>query len=348
MTGNHKPDDGKRSGESGIWTSLLPLWLAGGVALPLIGLIHFVNLAAGVSFFMVIPTLFFLSEARRTFRRSRCFTDIPTSLLRSATQGYVELSGRVTTKDGTYPVSPISKTSSHYWHVEIVRKKRRGDESGDRWVTLNTISSARTFLPFEDGTGSAYLMIHDLHFTPPNDYCIAYPLIRRIRVRDAKALDAMRDKLPPGLLKRIDGDGPFQVVERVLPAADPLFVTGLLRTIASDDSPTLRAPWSNPLQGRELSEWRSEMCRIEGVGKKEKLRGDERINVVSVDSRAQFAAPLVLASHPNAEKFLVRAQGGEGLIAMLWAAGFATISAVAATIAADPGLASEWLRAIQG
>jgi hypothetical protein len=348
MVDKNKPKGESNDEKCGQWGFLLPLGLFSLIALPITIFIYIDNLAAIVSFFMIIPTLFFLSEARRTFKQARLFSDIPTSLLRSATQGYVELSGRVKTKDGTYPISPISKTPSHYWHVEIVRRKIRGDESSERWVTINKMSSARTFLSFEDGTGSAYLMIHDLHFTPSNDYCIAYPRISRIYVRNAKALKGMQDKLPPALLKRIEGDGPFQVVERILPASDPLFATGLLRTIASNDQPTLRAPWGNLLQGREVNEWQAEMARIEGVGKKEKLQGSKRVNVISADSRAEFAAPLILASHHNPEKFLIRAQGKESLTALLWAVGFASLSGVAAAIATEPELATQWLQAIQG
>lgn len=324
---------------------LLPAIVLGVVG-PLVGLIYFVNLAAGVAFFMLIPALLFMSEARKTFQRSRRFADIPTSLLRSAAQGYVELSGRLKTKDGTFPLSPISKIPSHYWHVEMGRRKRHREASNQRWVTVNEMASARTFLPFEDDTGEAYLMIHDLTFNPSNDFAIAYPRITRTKIRDRKALDAMRNKIPAPLLKGLDGDGPWQLVERVLPAEHPLFVTGLLRTIRSNASPTLRAVWGNMLQGGKKTEWEAEMRRVEGIKSKQHLNGTQRVNVVAADVRPEFEAPLILASQHNVESALTWAHYRETVIYLLWLLFFVAILGTAIAIAMEPARLYEWREAL--
>lgn len=314
---------------------------------PIVGLLVFVGLAAAIAWFMIIPILFFLNEAYRVFQQSRRFADIPTSRLRSAAQGYVEVSGRLDTAGADFPRSPISDTPCHYWHLELVRRRQRGDESNNRWVSIKRMASARTILPFEDGTGSAYLLIQDLFFTPPNDYCKVYPRTTRLRAGDRKALEALRDRVPADLLKGLDGDGPWQVVERVLPASHPLFVTGLLRTIRSNESPTLRAAWGGQLDKHEMKTWDAEMRRIEGQGRKAPLTGSQRVNVIGVDSRTEFFAPIILASRHNVENFLIRTHWREAATALLWAAAFMGLGGTAAAIAADPARGVALLEAVQ-
>lgn len=318
-----------------------PLILLGvvlGIMGPIIGLWVFAGPAAGVAWFMIIPTLFFAHEAHLVFQRSRRFADVPTARLRSAAQGYVELSGRLDTGGAAaFPRSPISDTPCHYWHLELVRRRRRG-EGNNRWHSVKRMASARTFLPFEDGTGSAYLMIHDLFFTPRSETCIAFPSVTRLRARTLTRLAELGDRVPADLLKAATGDGPWQVVERVLPADQPLFVTGLLRTIDTNDSPTLHSPWGGALQGGDKTVWEAEMRRLEGIGRKAPLRGGVRVNVVTMDGRTAALSPLILASRHDVESFLIRAHWREAAQALLWAAGFLSISLTAAAIAADPAV----------
>lgn len=337
----------KRDARSGGRETQFLLGVVLAVMGPVVGLFVFVGPAAGVAWFMIIPTLFFGHEAHRVFQRSRRFADVPTARLRSATQGYVELSGRLDTGgDPVFPRSPISDTPCHYWHLELVRRRRRG-EGNNRWHSVKCMASARTFLPFEDGTGRAYLMIHDLFFTPRSETCIAFPSVTRLRARTLADLEALGERIPAALLKAATGDGPWQVVERVLPADQPLFATGLLRTIDSNASPTLRAPWGGLLHGGDKTAWEAEMRRLEGAGPTAPLRGGVRVNVVTVDSRTASFSPLILASRHDVEGFLIRAHWREAARALLGAAIFLGIALTAATIAADPTVGEAILDAIR-
>ncbi|MGC2857741.1 hypothetical protein ACM64Y_19900 [Novispirillum sp. DQ9] len=347
MTGGTNEEEEEREARGGGRETLFLLGVVLAIMGPIVGLFVFVGPAAGAAWFMVIPTLFFGHEAHRVFQRSRRFADVPTARLRSAAQGYVELSGRLDTGGGTaFPRSPISDTPCHYWHLELVRRRRQG-EGNNRWHSVKRMASARTFLPFEDGTGSAYLMIHDLFFTPRSETCIAFPSLTRLRARTPADLEALRDRVPAALLKAATGDGPWQVVERVLPADQPLFVTGLLRTINSNASPTLRSPWGGLLQGGDKTAWEAEMRRLEGVGPKASLRGGVRVNVVTMDSRTASFSPLILASRHDVEGFLIRAHWREAAQALLGAAIFLSISLTAAAIAVDPAVGEGIVDAIR-
>ncbi len=329
-------DDG--AGREGIHPGLFLLGVVGGIFGPIIGLFVFAGPAAGVAGFMVVPTLFFLSEAHRVFHRARRIADIPTALVRSATQGYVELSGRLDTRGKDFPISPITDTPSHYWHVALLRRSVRGDATNNRWVPIREMASAQTFLPFRDDTGSAYVMINELYFNPRGDTCIAYPHLTRLNTRTRADLEALRGRIPDGLLTGDLGDGPWRVEERVLPSAQPLFVTGLFRTVKSNRNPTLRAPWGGLLEGADRTAWEAEMRRLEGIKPKAQLTGSQRVDVVTIDTRTGLFQPVVLASRHDVETFLIRVNWREAAVALAGATAFFAIGAFGVAVALDPEL----------
>lgn len=83
-------------------------------------------------------------------RRARLLEDLPTSKVRSAAQGYVELGGLARFLPGPEIVSRLSGARCCWWEYRI--EKRVTDSSGrrDRWQTIDSGTSDDLFLLADD------------------------------------------------------------------------------------------------------------------------------------------------------------------------------------------------------
>jgi len=93
--------------------------------------------------------------AFRWLHVARMVEDTPTSRIRSAAQGYVELSGRCRALDGTQNLAPLTQRPCVWWHYRVQQKVESGT-AGKRRQSWRTINSGRSEQPFllDDGTGS--------------------------------------------------------------------------------------------------------------------------------------------------------------------------------------------------
>jgi hypothetical protein len=82
----------------------------------------------------------------RAWHRNRAVGDTPTSRLRSAAQGYVELSGRGLLPEGVKNGAPLTDLPCAWWRFKI--EKRTSDD----WTTLDHGISVALFI-LDDGTG---------------------------------------------------------------------------------------------------------------------------------------------------------------------------------------------------
>lgn len=92
--------------------------------------------------------------AFRAMHTARLIEDTPTSRVRSAAQGYVELSGRVRALQGAATAAPLTGRPCVWWRFRIQQKVERRTKSGRResWRTINSGRSEQPFL-LDDGTG---------------------------------------------------------------------------------------------------------------------------------------------------------------------------------------------------
>lgn len=93
--------------------------------------------------------LFSLRRGLDAFWRLRLITDTPTARIRSAPQGYVELSGRALPHAGTL-AAPLTKLPC-VWYRFRIEEQRRGGKRND-WVTVEQGEHDGPFL-LDDGTG---------------------------------------------------------------------------------------------------------------------------------------------------------------------------------------------------
>ncbi|MCC7463715.1 MAG: hypothetical protein IT480_14780 [Gammaproteobacteria bacterium] len=90
---------------------------------------------------VAVPVAAFI--ALRSWRRARAIDDTPTSRVRSAAQGYVELAGRASCA-AEEQRAPLSGRPCVWWHYKI--EQRREGNRGGRWETINSGTSAVPFL----------------------------------------------------------------------------------------------------------------------------------------------------------------------------------------------------------
>lgn len=82
--------------------------------------------------------------------RTRLMENMPTSRLRSAAQGYVELEGRARLMPGAHTVGPLTKARCVWWRFSIEEKRKTGKNSS--WVTVQSATSDECF-EIDDNTG---------------------------------------------------------------------------------------------------------------------------------------------------------------------------------------------------
>jgi E3 Ubiquitin ligase len=97
---------------------------------------------------VAIPISFF--GGFRYWRRARLIADTPTSRIRSAAQGYVELNGLSRLPEGSENRSPLSHQSCAWWDYRIERKRSTG--KGTTWDLIDHGISQMPFL-LVDETG---------------------------------------------------------------------------------------------------------------------------------------------------------------------------------------------------
>jgi hypothetical protein len=86
----------------------------------------------------------------RFLRHTRLIEDTPTSKVRSAHQGYVELEGSVHPLDNTPVAGPLTGTHCVWWFYEIEKKVQRNKSTS--WSTIDKKTSDTPFY-LVDGTG---------------------------------------------------------------------------------------------------------------------------------------------------------------------------------------------------
>ena len=87
----------------------------------------------------------------RNWRLARLIDDTPRSHVRSAAQGYVELSGTARLADGKANLAPLTQLPCVWWFYRI--EQRTGSGKNARWQTINRGSSVAPFR-LEDDTGA--------------------------------------------------------------------------------------------------------------------------------------------------------------------------------------------------
>ncbi|MGH8442633.1 MAG: GIDE domain-containing protein [Nevskiaceae bacterium] len=149
--------------------------------------------------------------------RARLMENMPTSRLRSAAQGYVELEGDARLMEGPPIIAPLTKNRCIWWSFRIDEKQKSGKNSN--WVTVERGRSDDCF-ELDDGTGK----------------CVVDPDGANVISRHSQTWygSSRSPDVPPelgrGLLRA--GFSRYRYFEERLHFGEPLYALGTYRTQA--------------------------------------------------------------------------------------------------------------------
>lgn len=166
----------------------------------------------------------------RFFHRSRMIGDTPTSKVRSAHQGFIELEGAGRLMKGTPIISPLSKKQC-LWYSYKIEKKVREHDIGHRdshahtktnWETIDSGLSDNLFL-LADETGICVVDPEGATITPSSSN--TWYGDREFQGTDALNADVFFS------MSRISGSQNYRYTEKLIDVGEDLYVLGRFKTI---------------------------------------------------------------------------------------------------------------------
>jgi len=154
----------------------------------------------------------------KTYHRYRYINDTATSKIASAAQGYVELKGMGEFIPGLEITSPFSNRRC-LWYQCIVEKKNRSGKYNSWSEQTNDVSDQLFYL--EDNTAECVVMPEGALVVPSEE------LIWYGSSYQAKS----RGKLKSWWFSRYIGFGLYRFTEKIISVAEPLYVSGLFKSI---------------------------------------------------------------------------------------------------------------------
>jgi hypothetical protein len=230
-------------------------------------------------FFLGASVLVAFYYSFRFLRHTRLIEDTPTSKIRSAHQGYVELEGIAHPLENTAVACPLTNTGCVWWFYEIEKKVRSGKNTS--WSTIDKKTSDAPFY-LADDTGR----------------CVVDPAGAEV-VTTFKRVWYGGSAWPSGPPGRsgLFSSGGYRYTERLILPASQIYALGLFATRnavmdAADENAALR---------EKLAEWK---------------RDPERMQLLDVNRDGQLDVKEWEAARIVALKELRRAQqdqASEGL-----------------------------------
>lgn len=180
-----------------------------------------------------------------SFKKARYLLDTPTSKIRSAAQGYVELYGELKTGHGLLK-APLSHEPCVWWSFSI-DEQVPNDRDDKRWQQVEK-SSSTALLSLEDGTGECWI-------DPVGAQVI--PMTRKVWYGSARHPLQMQLRSSP-VHSMLRGVKRYRYTEQRLHSAEPLYAIGDFITRGSGhDSFDLDAN-----QSALISQWKADYADL--------------------------------------------------------------------------------------
>ena len=177
--------------------------------------------------FLVFATVSCFFYAFRFLRRKRVITDTPTSKIRSAAQGYVELSGQGKYLEGESLRSPLTGTPCIWYEVRVDKRAMGLGSDRHHWKTIMEDTSGEMFT-LQDETGECLIAPEGAKVTV-NDEGVWYgnkerpP--RRRRPPGARKRNSIMDIVFGGSMSE------YQYTERLIREYEKVYAIGLFETV---------------------------------------------------------------------------------------------------------------------
>jgi E3 Ubiquitin ligase. len=190
-----------------------------------------------------------LLSARANFIKSRLIEDMPTSLIRSASQGYVELVG-LAALHGDALSAPLTGKPCLWWRYKIERHQKSGKSSS--WKTIEKGASTSSFY-MDDGSGVCRI--------DPAGADISC-LHKKVWYGHSRTPPTATIKAPkPSLLNRLQplmGAGRYRYTEFLIREGDPLYLLGHFVSDASGR----RTLTLDQVAGQVIREWKKDFDNL--------------------------------------------------------------------------------------
>lgn len=157
-----------------------------------------------------------LLAAKSNFLKARLIEDMPTSRIRSASQGYVELAGLAISREERL-TAPLTGDPCLWWRYRIERYQKTGKSSS--WSTVDRGVSTQPFF-MDDRSG-----ICRIEPTGAEISC----LHRRVWYGSSRLPATSILNVKPGFLNRLQplwGSGRYRYTEFTIKEGDPLYLLG--------------------------------------------------------------------------------------------------------------------------
>jgi len=196
-------------------------------------------------------------RTHRNILLARTIEDFPTSTIRSAYQGYVELKGIGLYFDNDPMNAPLSKRPCIWYRYRVERS------NGDGWELVEAGTSSETFM-LDDGTGRVVIDPDGAEVT------VRVKQTWTSRSGSFASAESLRFARRLGVPHALEGDLYRHTEERLLPGKR-LYVLGLLRNLSSlHDGPSLKEDIAELLR-----EWKTDQ---EDLKRRFDLDGDGRLS----------------------------------------------------------------------
>lgn len=217
----------------------------------------------------------------RFIHRARIIEDTPTSRIRSAPQGYVELIGQGELMEGPPIIAPLTGTTCTWYRFKVERRERTTDSRGrstTRWRTVRSGVSDELFL-LRDETGTCVIDPEGAEVTPST---------RDVWYGDSASWGGGM----PRRTGRFGGlaGGRYRYTEERMHAGDPLYAIGLFQSVGgASEAPNTAAEVRDLLRA-----WKQDP---QSLAARFDSNGDGTVDVVEWESARQAALAEVRQSH---------------------------------------------------
>jgi len=215
--------------------------------------------------------------AFRWLHVARMVEDTPTSRIRSAAQGYVELAGRCRALDGTHNLGPLTQRPCVWWRYRVQRRTRSSSRGGHRRTVWQTVNSGRSEQPFllEDGTGQ----------------CVVQPSGAEILTGESTTWygDTPWPTEAPGQRRNPFGEREYRYFEERIYEHEHLYVLGHFATHSAAGRPDVGAEMT-----ALLAEWKQDQARL---AERFDSDGDGHVSIEEWEKAREEARDTVVRRH---------------------------------------------------
>jgi len=238
-------------------------------------------------------------------RRARIIQDTPTSKIRSAAQGYVEIIGKVNYLIQQPITAPLTTQACAWFSYEIEEREDDGDDdSGPSWRTIEKKSSDRAF-QCEDETGICMVDPRKAEVHPINE--------------DVWYGHSKWPSHGPTVKTGYFSRGDYRYTERRLHSGEPLYALGLFRSVDPNkahgdvndetrailklwkqDQSTLHEKFDANGDGQiDLNEWQTVRNAAEQKAYQQRLSRSDRPAIHVLSKTDDFRRPFILSVKPQ-------------------------------------------------